>query len=185
MIPEKRKMKSVSSSDKMTKETSSSPESLIVTLSSHNDAIRVKGRQGLVAMGKVAVPLLTDALKNKSYLMRWEAAKALGEIADPGAAPALVEALEDEEFDVRWLAAEGLVRINIKSLRPLLHALMERGDSEPLREGAHHVIHDLTKGALKKYLAPLHAALNDVEPPMEVPWAAKRALEELEKDMRL
>jgi len=32
--------------------------------------------------------------------VRWEAAKALGQIGDATAAPALVEALQDEEFDV-------------------------------------------------------------------------------------
>jgi len=140
------------------------PESLIVNLSSHDDAIRLRSRLSLVAVGKAAVPSLTKALKDKDNLTRWEAAKALGEIGAPESAPALVDALEDEEFDVRWLAAEGLVRMSIRALKPLLHALTERGDSELLREGAHHVIHDLNKGALKKYLEQVHAALNDVKP---------------------
>ena len=136
-------------------------------------------------MGRAAVSLLTKALKDENQLMRWEAVKALGDIGAPESAPALVDALEDEEFDVRWLAAEALVRMSIRALKPLLHELMNRGDSEWLREGAHHVIHDLNKGALKKYLEPVHAALNDVKPRIEVPWAAKRALEELEKSMKV
>jgi HEAT repeat protein len=170
-----------------------SMETFIEALSSHKDKTRVSARQTLVAMGKAAVPSLIEALKNKNTLMRWEAAKALGEINDPETAPVLVDALEDEEFDVRWLAAEGLIKMNIKGLKPLLEALEHRGDSVLLREGAHHVFHDLAKGGLKKSLAPVLAALEALEPweevpwvarhemEVEVPWAARHALEMLEK----
>jgi HEAT repeat protein len=166
---------------------------LIKTLSSLKDKAREGARHTLVAMGKAAVPSLIEALKNKNTLTRWEAAKALGEIADPETAPVLVKALEDEEFDVRWLAAEGLIKMNIKGLKPLLEALEHRGDSVLLQEGAHHVFHDLAKGALRKSLGPVLAALEALEPgegvswaarhelAVEVPWAARRALEMLEK----
>lgn len=154
-------------------------EAVIVNLASRNDRTREKARHTLVAMGKDAVESLIEALKDKRYLMRWEAAKALGEIADSGAAPALVEALEDEAFDVRWLSAVALIRINIRGLRPLFQALMDRGDSTLLREGAHHVFHDLAKGELRKYLAPVLTVLEQTDPAIEVPWAARRALEKL------
>jgi len=157
-------------------------ETLIAALSSRDDAARVKARHSLVAMGRPAVPLLAEVLKGADGLARWEAAKALGEIGVPEAAPILVEALKDEEFDVRWLAAIGLIGMNIKGLKPLLHALMEQGDSVFLREGAHHVIHDLTKGELRKYLSLVLAALENVEPAMSVPQAAFHALELLEKE---
>ncbi len=160
-------------------------KTLIVDLGSDDDVARVKARHSLVAMGKAAVPSLTEALKNKKYLMRWEAAKALGEIGNPAAAPNLVEALEDEEFDVRWLAAIGLIGMSIKGLKPLLHALMERGDSVLLQEGAHHVIHDLAKGGLRRYLAPVLASLEGVEQAMMVPNVAFQALEMLKEDKRL
>jgi HEAT repeat protein len=168
-------------------------ESLIELLSSHKDKAREGARHTLVAMGKAAVPSLIEALKNKNTLMRWEAAKALGEIGGPETAPVLVKALEDEEFDVRWLAAEGLIKMNMKGLKPLLEALEHRGDSVLLREGAHHVFHDLAKGGLRKFLVPVLAALEALEPgdevpwlarhemEVEVPWAARRALEMLEK----
>lgn len=171
-------------------------ETLILDLGSRDDAIRVKARHALVAFGKTAVPSLIEALKSEHYLMRWEAAKALGEIGDPGAAPALVKALEDEQFDVRWLAAEGLTKMNIIALKPLLQALELRGDSALLREGAHHVFHDLAKGGLRKFLSPILAALEVLEPGLElpwavphemeveVPWAARRALELLEKEKK-
>ena len=170
---------------------------LITDLASHNDTKRVKARHSLVAMGKAAVPLLTETLKSRNSLMRWEAAKALGEIGDPSTARALVDALEDEDFDVRWLAAEGLTKLNINALRPLLQALEKRGDSVLLQEGAHHVFHDLAKGGLRKFLAPVLAALEALEPGkevpwaaqhemvVEVPWAARRALDMLEKMKKL
>jgi HEAT repeat protein len=170
-----------------------SVETLIDSLSSLKDRGREEARHALVAMGKDAVPALIKALKNKNTLMRWEAAKALGEIADPESAPALVEALEDEEFDVRWLAAEGLIKMNIRGLRPLLRALERRGDSPLLLESAHHVFHDLAKGGLRKSLTPVLAALEALEPggellwrgrhelSVEIPLAAHQALEKLEK----
>ncbi len=155
-------------------------ETLVNTLSSLKDTAREGARHALVAMGKEVVPSLIEALKSKNSLMRWEAAKALGEIRDPESAPAMVEALEDDEFDVRWLAAEGLIEMNVKGLKPLLQALVSRGDSFRLREGAHHVFHDLAKGELRKYLTPVLTALDDIEPSMEVPWAARRALQKLQ-----
>lgn len=125
-----------------------------------------------------------DALHHPNNWVRWEAAKTLGEIGDPEAAPALVESLEDEEFDVRWLAAIGLIGMNIKGLKPLLQALRKKGDSVLLREGAHHVIHDLAKGGLRKYLAPLKVVLEDIEPAVEVPQSAYKVLDMLEKDKK-
>jgi len=141
-----------------------SVEVLVLDLGSHDDVIRVKARHALVAFGKAAVPSLIEALKSEHYLMRWEAAKALGEIGDPDAASALVKVLEDEQFDVRWLAAEGLTKMNINALKPLFQALEHRGDSALLREGAHHVFHDLAKGGLRKFLSPVLAALEALEP---------------------
>ena len=150
--------------------------SLVADLASHNDTKRVNARHSLVAMGKATVPLLTEALKSQNSLMRWEAAKALGEIADPGTASALVDALEDDDFDIRWLAAEGLTKLNILALKPLLQALEKRGDSILLQEGAHHVFHDLAKGGLRKFLVPILAALEALEPGEEVPWAARHEM---------
>jgi HEAT repeat protein len=191
MIPKKRKQKNMGESipkarvQGILETNNSSLDQIKANLASHDDRTREKARHTLVAMGKDAVQSLIEALKDKRYFMRWEAAKALGEIANADAAPALVEALEDEAFDVRWLAAVALIRINIRGLRPLFQALMERGDSTLLREGAHHVIHDLSKGELRKYLLPVLAALEDVEPSMEVPQAAYQALEKLEKEKNI
>lgn len=160
----------------MAQETNSTVKNLVKTLSSFNDLSRVEARKALEAIGKPAVPLLIEALKDPNNLTRWEAAKALGEIGDTNAAPALVEALEDEEFDVRWLTAKALIELNIKGLRPLFQSLIEHADSVFLREGAHHVLHDLAKGGLRKYLAPVLIALEDMEPAVQVPVAVSHAL---------
>jgi HEAT repeat protein len=100
----------------------------------------------------------------------------LGEIADPIASTALVQALEDQDGDVRWLAAVALIAIGREGLRPLLTALAERSDSDWLRQGAHHVCHDLAKTTNGEVVKPLLDALNTSEPQVTVPGAAYAAL---------
>jgi len=159
-------------------------KNLIIALSSANDLTRVKARNELLAIGKPAFASLIEALKDPSHLVRWEAAKALGEVGDPEAAPALVEALEDEEFEVRWRVAEALIRMNTKGLKPLLDALIHHADSTFLREGAHHVLHELARGESRPYLTPVLMALGSFEPAVEVPAAALRAIETMEESLR-
>jgi HEAT repeat protein len=166
-------------------DVTASPESFMDALSSHNDAERLKARHSLVALGKAALPPLIRALQSKHDLTRWEAVKSLTEIGDPESAPALIKTLADEEFDIRWLAAVGLIGMNLRALKPLLQALMDQRDSHLMREGAHHVIHDLAKGELRRYLVPVLAALDGVDPATEVPGVAFRALEMLERDHKL
>jgi len=165
----------------MVQDTSSTAKDLIKALSSYNDLSRVEARKALVAMGSQAIPFLAEALKDSNSLRRWEAAKALGEIGDPNVAPMLVKALEDEKFEVRWLAAKGLIEMNVKSLKPLFQALIENADSALLRQGAHHVLHDLAKGELRIYLAPALIALECMDCAVQVPPVASHALDDLVK----
>ena len=165
----------------MEQDMSSTIKTLITALSSFNDFSRVEARKALESMGSQAVPYLIEALKHPDYLRRWEAAKALGEIKDPSAAPALIETLEDEKFDVRWLAAKGLIDMNVKSLKPLFEALIERADSVLLRQGAHHVLHDLAKGELRIYLAPVLISLECMDCAVQVPPVVSHALDDLVK----
>jgi HEAT repeat protein len=158
--------------------------SLISDLASDDGWVRETARLSLVGIGSRAVAALIEALGDPHRRVRWEAAKALEQIANPQAAPALVGALEDKEFSVRWLAAEGLVAIGSEALGPLLRALIERSDSVWLREGAHHVLHDLHNLARRRLgpmLKPLLAALEDLEPTLGVPMAARAALEALKQ----
>jgi HEAT repeat protein len=135
-----------------------------------------KARRSLVKMGHEAVPSLVAALGSKRSWTRWEAAKALSQIGDPAATGSLVKALQDKEFDVRWLAAEGLIAIGKKAVTPLLRALIDNPESVWLREGAHHVLHDMDRGGWDDILKPVMVALEDVEPALETPAAAGKAL---------
>jgi HEAT repeat protein len=153
--------------------------SLVADLASSDELVRTDARQSLVDIGGPAVFPLIEALGDPRRQVRWEATKALGEIANPAAAPALVKTLRDTEFSVRWLAAEGLIALGSKGLRPLLRALIEYSDSVWLRQGAHHVVHDLARGDLKEVLQPVVAALQGIEPSLEAPLAARAALDAL------
>jgi HEAT repeat protein len=154
---------------------------LVADLASGDGSTREAARLTLVGVGRAAVPPLVDALDDQRQQVRWEAAKALVEIADPASAPAFVLALEDRVFSVRWLAAEGLIGLGRAGLEPLLRALVDRPESFNLREGAHHVIHDLHHrgGSLAPVLEPVLAALEGTEPSLAAPWEAERALEAL------
>jgi HEAT repeat protein len=165
----------------MVQDIGSTAKDLIKALSSYNDLSRVEARKALVAMGNQAIPYLAEALKDSHPVRRWQAAKTLGEIGDPKAAPMLVKALEDEKFEVRWLAAKGLIEMNVKSLKPLFEALIKNADSALLRQGAHHVLHDLAKGELRIHLAPVLIALECMDCPVQVPPVASHALNDLTK----
>ncbi|MFC1909716.1 HEAT repeat domain-containing protein [Chloroflexota bacterium] len=156
-------------------------KSLIADLASKDGVVRVKARQQLVAYKKRSVAPLIKALSNKSDYVRWEAAKALSQIGNPESIRALLEALTDKKFEVRWLAAEGLIRIGRKAIVPLLEALVKHSDSYWLREGIHHVLHDINRGKIRKVLPPVLAALEGSEPSLEVPLAARAALDALIK----
>jgi HEAT repeat protein len=128
-------------------------------------------------MGDPAVPYLVDALKSRKVWVRWEAAKALGQIPGPTATNALVGALGNGMFDVRWLAAEGLILRGREALVPLMRALIEKSDLAWFREGAHHVLFDLSHGNLRDMVWPVLQALEDVETSVEVPLRAKALID--------
>ena len=155
-------------------------DSLIAVLGTHSPVERENAREGLVDIGSPAVAHLARALAHRETQVRWEAAKTLVEIADPASASSLVPVLEDEDAGVRWLAAEGLIALKADALAPLLSALVRRSDSTWLREGAHHVLHDLKSGPLVELIAPVFLTLNHPAPEVETPVAAAKALAELE-----
>jgi len=167
---------SVNSGDQVPCDAPSS--NLIPFLGHENGWVRHHARECLVIVGKPAVPDLIEALRNKNEDVRWEAAKALGQIRDPAAAPALVEALRDKNFGVRWLAAEGLIIMKAAAILPLLQELIQHPDSIWLRQGAYHVLHDLAKKrGFSRQVAPILAALAGYEPALNVPIAAKNLID--------
>jgi len=155
---------------------------MMAILAGDDSLARQRARESLVDIGKPAVAPLMEALESpeSNFHLRWEAAKALSELEDPAAAPVLIKALEDDDnFSVRWLAAEGLIALGRDGLAPLLETLVQRSDSASLREGAHHVLRMLNEGSLHSQVAPVLAALEDIQPILEVPVAAHAALDAL------
>jgi len=156
-------------------------KALISDLGSKDGLVRVRARRALVAISDKAVSPLVEAMASKDAWQRWEAAKALCEIGDPTAIRALVSALEDEMFDVRWLAAEGLITIGRAALVPLLREIIKRPDALWLREGSHRILHGILREENKQILYPVLKALEGPEPVLKAPFAAKAALEQMEK----
>jgi HEAT repeat protein len=153
---------------------------LITQLSDPSGVTRQHARQALVAIGPRAVEPLMLALRDPRDQVRWEAAKALTNLTSRRAAASLVHALEDENGDVRWLAAEGLVALQEGALRPLLKALSAAADGDELREGAHHVLHELARRGLADLVNPVLRALESPAPAEETPVVAYEALLKLE-----
>lgn len=157
-------------------------ESLMSMLASNDGMIRQKARKSLVAFGKPAVSSLNHALQNStSDQVRWEAAKALGEIVDIRSIPPLVKALEDSNSDVAWLAAEALSKFKKTAWPPLLLALMKNGsDSVLLHRGVHHALLNEHEDGFDDLLATLMNALE----PSAVPESAIVAAKDILKRMK-
>ncbi|MGW8256254.1 MAG: HEAT repeat domain-containing protein [Thermoguttaceae bacterium] len=154
----------------------------LVAALAHDDPVeRHHAREALVAIGKPAVNHLLKFLGDPRAHVRWEAAKALGPIADPAAAAALVNALEDEDSDVRWLAAGGLITLGCSGLQPLLEALIDRPKSLLLREGSHHIFHDLVGKLPFRIAKHMLNVLDQPQAELVVPEAAYEALDALKK----
>jgi hypothetical protein len=142
---------------------------------------RHNAREQLEEIGRPAVPYLITALRAPSEHARWEAAKALGEIADPIAAPALVNTLCDDKAAVRWLAGNALIKLGHDALAPLLRGLEASSDSIWFRDGAHHVLRSLIREGEADEAIPVMEALENLEPRIEAPIAAYHVLEEMDE----
>lgn len=140
---------------------------------------RHNARTQLEEVGKPAVPYLISVLKSPNEHARWEAAKALAEIADPSAAPALVNALCDDKAAVRWLAGSALINLGHDALAPLLRGLEASSDSIWFRDGAHHVLRSLIREGEADEAIPVLEALENLEPRIEAPIAAYHVLQEM------
>lgn len=153
---------------------------LISRLGDSDGLVRQKARLALEDMGKPAVPYLCKLLNDKKQHARWEAVKALVEIADPSSARALVKVLEDKVFDIRWLAAEALIKIGKPALAPALRAILLTSEPDWLWEGVRHVVHGLANGELESLLTPLATAFDDINFKLRVPIEARKALAALD-----
>jgi HEAT repeat protein len=133
-------------------------------------------------MGRPAIDFLAELIESSSTVLRWEAVKAMSQIADPVAAPLLVIALYDSDYEVRWIATEGLISIGNKSIKPLLEALTEKPGSLTLREGTHHVLHDLKDINGNSFANEIDLVLAVLESPAaedEIQIVARKILEKM------
>jgi hypothetical protein len=152
-------------------------EELVERLGSTDPVARETSREKLVEMGGSDVTrALVRELVDSNEHVRWEAAKALSEIADPVAAPGLMHALEDDNEDVRWLAAEGLVSLGEVGLVTTLSGLIKRARSIEFCKSAHHVMHHLAQQGHADIATPVLEALQTFEPEITAPTAAYKAL---------
>lgn len=89
--------------------------------------LRVAAGNTLVKIGAPAVEPLTAALKHPGWDIRFNAARALGEIRDPRAVEPLMDALGDSHRSVRLVTAKALGNLSDpKALDPLCQALTDR-----------------------------------------------------------
>jgi HEAT repeat protein len=154
-------------------------ESLVVALRDRDGMKREHARERLVSFGPSATPFLVPLLSDRASQTRWEAAKALSEIADPASIAALLRALEDDDNDVSWLAAEGLASIGPPVAAPLMQTIIDRLKLVEIRQGAHHVLGELRKSEMGDKIAEVYNALDCGHPDTEIIGAAERALASL------
>ena len=107
----------------MNLEESKNTQELSARLSDLDARCRHEAREQLVSMGVAVLPVLFEKLSSPDWHVRWEAAKALGEIGDPAGAKMLVSLLQDDDTSVRWAAMGSLILLERASLRSLLEAL--------------------------------------------------------------
>jgi HEAT repeat protein len=154
-------------------------ESLIRLLSSGDGAIRQDARASLVAMGQAAVQPLINQLESENSQVRWEAAKALGEIGGRDSVRALVKKLDDNNRDVRWVATAGLMGAGEEALDLLLHELIVKSGSVWVREAGIRIIDSILNERNRDFLRPVVSALKGRAPIFGVPIAAYEALTNL------
>ena len=154
-------------------------EQLLRELTSKDATICQKAREKLVEIGNPAVPGLKKLLLSGKDWERWEAAKTLSEMGDPEAVPALVESLRDKQFEVRWLAAKGLIKTGWKSAVPVIESLIEHPGSVWMRDGSHHVLHDIAHGPMEDPLQPMLKSIKGIEPAVNIPLVGRKVLAEL------
>jgi hypothetical protein len=89
--------------------------------------LRVAAGNTLVKIGTPAVEALTVACHNPNRDVRFNAARALGEIRDPKAVESLLDLLKDQNRTVRLASARALGFIkDERAVEPLSHALGDR-----------------------------------------------------------
>jgi HEAT repeat protein len=97
---------------------------LIRMLSLDHEEIVDLAMNGLLEIGRDALPRLHEALANSSAILRANAARALGRFKSPASTPYLLESLGDEDGAVRAGTAEALGLVGDKAaIEPLVQRI--------------------------------------------------------------
>jgi HEAT repeats len=140
--------------------------------------LRIAAGNTLVKIGTPAVEALTVALHNPNKDVRFNAARALGEIRDPRAVESLLDLLRDQNRTVRLAAARALGFLkDARAVEPLTHTLGDRarmvrnyvawalgeiGDERAIPALQKAYKHALMEGDLSGQFA-INAALEEIE----------------------
>jgi len=157
-------------------ETGGQLSALIAQLSEKDGKKRQGARQALIEAGEAAVEPLHEILGDRANPARWEAAKALAEIGSKNSSERLVACLEDNDSDIAWLAAKGLIRIGVPALHPLFARVLEQPDSRRLKQGVHHVLHDLRDRRTRELLQPYIKTFDSNVSAEEIAMAAQECI---------
>ena len=135
----------------------------------------------LVRLGSLAVPALIQKSKSSSAHIRWNCARALGEIHDLRALPVLVDALQDNDHSVAWMAAKGLAQFGKNSLKPVLELLMGASMTPWLAETASYMFSSYAhrNREVKEILEPLIHRMRESGFRIGTAVAAQKALKQL------
>ena len=168
----------------MTQESSdnaSTPISQLVSdLQSSDGVLRQKARHQLVHIGESAVAAIAALHDSKQKVARWECAKTLAAIASPSSTNTLIDLLEDDDSGTSWDAAMGLIAIGKPAAAPVLKAIIDRAKNHNIVEGAHHVIHEMSKTPWGTSLQPVYKALDSSDAATDAPVKAYEAIKEFE-----
>ena len=128
-------------------------------LLSKNVKIRRAGANALeLFKPKVAPPELVAALSDEKATVRFSAAVALGQIADPKTVPVLMTIAGDPKQDtrLRYTIINGFGRMKVAAATDLIRKLVG-DDEEPVREQAAIALYRLTGEKLKQFPAGYNA----------------------------
>ncbi len=157
-------------------------EGLLQGLVDDDGMARKRARETLLLVGDPAIPRLRALLENSGKQARWEAAKTLGAMIDPGSVDNFVKLLDDPSSDLRWLAATGLIEVGPRSARPVLRSLaganLPRGHLEMSRRVLAELARD--NGVLAGIVGPLLDVLGGNDRGVVAATAA-RALSDLDQ----
>lgn len=151
-------------------------------LGSPNGLRRQYARLAMVAIGEPVIDILAVLAMHPQWIIRWEAVKALAQMKNTVTAPLLINALEDNFESIRWVAAHGLIALGKQGLISLLQALSSYKLTVMMRQGAHHVIKELSKQYSLSGMEELMASLENTGNYFVLPINAKTVLNTLLND---